>query len=172
MFSLLRLIWSLITISTCSVKDGHWSCTEFCLIEVTEGCDSHFTDLSKSSISTLIKYQSNFIDFANGYYRNYFNPVQKQLLTTQFLELIHRLTNDLSSRPEVPDSDTRWIRSRLLISYIKFKTLAKEETSFDLIPEFRGVRETLQWSLKDLDLNATKVQGSKDLADVVDWGTA
>ena len=82
--------------------------------------------------------------------------------------MIHKMDADLTS-PEIPESDMKWIRNRLLITYIKLKTLARDEINFELMPEFKGVYETLKWTLKDLDLNTTTVEGSTNLAEVVDW---
>ena len=163
MFSLIRLIWVLVTLSTCSIKDGEWSCTEFCLIEVTPGCDSRFTDLSESSLSTLSKYESGFIDFANGYYRNYGNPRHKRRLTNRFMKMVYTINIDLASQSQIPQSETKWITKRLLATYIKLNILAKETVDFALIPEYKGVYHTLGWVLKDLDRNVTHVQGSSNL---------
>ena len=167
MFSLIRLIWTLFTFSTCLIKDEEWSCTEFCLIEVTAGCDSRFYDLSKPSISTLIKYESGFVDFANGYYQNYGNPRHKRRLANEFMKMVYTINVDLASQSQIPQSETKWITLRLLATYIKLNTLAKETIDFVLIPEYKGVYRTLEWVLKDLDRNATQVQGSSNLKDVI-----
>lgn len=173
MFTLMRLILELITIGTCYVKhDGEWSCTEFCLGTVKAGCDSHIMDLSTSSISALLKYESKFVDFTSAYYRNYFIPEQKQRLVSNFLELIYQISLDLKSHPDVPLSDTKWLRSRLLMSYMKFKTNSQQEIIFEMMPEFKGLHETLKGTLNDLNINITQEQGSSTVPDVIDWPSA
>ena len=154
MFNLLRLIWTVFTISTCSVKeDGEWSCAEYCLPGETTACDPTFSDLSKSSMSTLLKYQTEFIDFTNGYYRNYDNPRIKRMLTVDFLQMIYFIEVDLITQREIPIKEIEWITERLMASHTRFKSLATQPIDTELSPMCQGVYYTLQFALKDLDLN-------------------